>query len=256
MDPREVEKLRLAYNKEHPREKPVKAGDDMWQEITRRMKDACKAGTPECIVHALVKKPVAPDSWASSGTEWLSSDDIDVSQKEYMKLIPDYYYTGSVPIDFDLHNETGKCLVSSLCSMKISELHKKGYRRIGIVFNTDPSDGPGEHWIAAFCDFRDHLKHPRMTYFDSYAQKPEKEVARLMQRWKEQLDDLKKFPEPTVLSYNSLRHQYKDAQCGMYCIYFLHCCLFEVPMDEQIPDDVVMMMRPLFFKYKQHRSKK
>jgi hypothetical protein len=27
-------------------------------------------------------------------------------------------------------------------------------------------------------------------------------------------------------------------------------------MDEQVPDDVVMMMRPLFFKYKQHRSKK
>jgi len=27
-------------------------------------------------------------------------------------LIPDYYYTGSVPIDFDLHSETGSCLVS------------------------------------------------------------------------------------------------------------------------------------------------
>jgi len=30
--------------------------------------------------------------------QWLSSDDIDDSQKYYQKLIPDYYYTGSVPI--------------------------------------------------------------------------------------------------------------------------------------------------------------
>jgi hypothetical protein len=94
-----------------------------------------------------------------------------------------------------------------------------------------------------------------MTFFDSYAQKPEKEIRRLMLRWKEQLDEMKLFDEPTELSYNAVRHQYKNAQCGMYCIYFLHCCLFEIPMDERVPDDVVMMMRPLFFKYKQHRKK-
>jgi hypothetical protein len=256
MDPAEVEKLRVAYNKEHPHEKPIAKGREVWHEITRRLREVCDTGAEQCVVRALIKKPTAPDSWASSGTEWLSSEDIDKAQKYYTELIPDYYYTGSVPIDFDTHSETGACLVSSLCSMKISELHKKGYRRVGIVFNTDPSDGPGEHWIAAFCDFRDHLKHPRMTYFDSYAQKPEKEVQRLMNRWKEQLDETKMFEEPTELSYNALRHQFKNSQCGMYCIYFLHCCLFEIPMDEQIPDDVVMMMRPLFFNYKQRRSKK
>jgi hypothetical protein len=255
MDPREVEKLRVAYNEEHPGEKPVPKGSGAWTEITKRLRDVCDSGAEECVVRALIKKPSAPDSWASSGTEWLSSEDIDKAQEHYTKLIPDYYYTGSVPIDFDRHNKTGTCLVSSLCSMKISELYKKGYRRVGIVFNTDPSDGPGEHWIAAFADFRDELKHPKMTFFDSYARAPEPEIKRLMTRWKEQLDEMKKFEEPTELSYNAVRHQFKDAQCGMYCIYFLHCCLFDIPMDKTIPDDVVMMMRPLFFNYKR-RSKK
>ena len=256
MDPREVEALRVAYNKEHPHEPPVKKGDGAWTEMTRRMKDSCKTGTPECLVHALVQKPDAPMSWNSDPMQWLSSDDIDDSQKYYQKLIPDYYYTGSVPIDFDLHSETGSCLVSSLCSMKLSELYKKGYHRVGIVFNTDPHNEPGEHWIAAFLDMRPELENAKMSYFDSYAQKPEKEVQRLMQRWKQQVDEMGIFKKPMVLTYNATRHQYKDAQCGMYCIYFLHCCLFDIPMDKQVPDDVVMLMRPLFFNYKQHRAKK
>ena len=164
MDPREVEALRVAYNKEHPHETPVKKGDGAWSDMTRRMKDSCKTGTPECIVHSLVQKPDAPMSWNADPMQWLSSDDIDDSQKYYQKLIPDYYYTGSVPIDFDLHSETGSCLVSSLCSMKLPELYKKGYRRVGIVFNTDPHNAPGEHWIAAFLDMRPELENAKMTY--------------------------------------------------------------------------------------------
>jgi len=231
----------VAYNKEHPHEKPIKKGSDVWGQITRRLKDACKAATPECIVRNLIHKPAAPMSWKVNSEEWLSSDDIDNCQKEYAKLIPDYYYVGSVPIDFDMHTETGKCLVSALCSMNLRELHKKGYRRVGIVFNTDVSTGPGEHWIAAFCDFRDTLTHPQMTYFDSYAQKPEPEVQRLMHRWAEQIPNME-------LRYNSVRHQYKNAQCGMYCLYFLHCSLFDIPMEERVPDDVIALMRPMFFK--------
>jgi hypothetical protein len=241
MDARELEALRKAYNKEHPHEKPIKKGEHVWAEITRRLKEACKAATPECIVRNLIHKPAAPMSWKVNEEEWLSSDDIETCQKEYAKLLPDYFFVGCVPIDFDTHSETGKCLVSALCSIDLRDLKKKGFRRVGIVFNTDVSTGPGEHWIAAFCDFRDELDHPQMTYFDSYAQKPEKEVQRLMQRWASQMPGME-------LRYNDVRHQYKNAQCGMYCLYFLHCSLFDIPMNEKIPDDVMAMMRPMFFR--------
>jgi hypothetical protein len=254
MDADEVEALRKAYNKEHPREKPIPKSSHVWQDITKRLKDVCDEGTQACVVHALVKKPSAPSSWTNNGAEWLSSDDIDKSQEYYAEIVPNYYYVGSVPIDFDLHKDTGKCIVSSLCSLRIDELYKSGYRKVGIVFNTDPHDGPGEHWIAAFVDFRDRIRTPHMTYFDSYAEEPEPEIQKLMQRWKKQVDDMKIFKKPMELRYNSLRHQFKDAQCGMYCIYFLHCSLFNIPMDERVPDDIIMRMRPLFFKYKDRRS--
>jgi hypothetical protein len=254
MDPREVEKLRVAYNEEHPDEAPIRKSQHVWQDITERMREECRTAQRACITHALVKKPAAPESWAANGGEWLSSDDIDRCQQYYQDIVPDYYYVKSVPIDFDKHSQTGKCLVSSLCTLKISELYKKGYRRIGLVFNTDTSEGPGEHWIAAFADLREN---PTMTYFDSYARKPEKEIIELMNRWKQQVDEMGEHDDtPMQLYFNKVRHQYKDAQCGMYCIYFLYCCLFDVPMNKTIPDDVIMMMRPLFFRYKQHRSKK
>ena len=256
MDPREVEKLRLAYNEEHPHDPQIPKTDGAWHEITRRLKDECNNKTAEaeraCVAHALVKKPAAPESWQANGAEWLSSDDIDMTQKHYEKLIPSYYYVGSVPIDFDKKAKTGKCLVSSLCSLNIRELYKKGYRRIGVVFNTDTSDGPGEHWMAAFADLRS--KNPYMSFFDSYGQSPEDEVVVLMHRWKEQYDA---FGEtPMKLFYSKIRHQKKDSQCGMYSIYFLYCSIFEIPIQERIPDDVVEWMRHFFFRYKQRRSKK
>ena len=257
MDPREVEKLRVAYNEEHPDEPPIRKTGRVWQEITERMRKVCRESAVEraCIAHALVKKPAAPESWNENGAEWLSSDDIDKSQEYYQHLIPDYYYVKSVPIDFDKKTQTGKCLVSSLCSMKISELYRKGYRSVGIVFNTDTSDGEGEHWIAAFANLRGST--PTMTYFDSYARKPEPEIVELMERWKRQVDgELGVFESPMELYFNKIRHQYKDAQCGMYCIYFLYCCLYEIPIQKRIPDDVMMMLRRLFFRYKQRRSKK
>ena len=241
MDDRDLEALRKAYNKEHPHEPPIPKGKGVWEQMTRRMKDACKGSTPECIVRNLMHKPAAPMAWSMNLEEWLSSDDIDKCQAEYAKLLPDYYYVGSVPIDFDTHSETGKCLVSALCSLDLRDLYKKGYRRVGIVFNTDVSTGPGEHWIAAFCDFRDELTHPQMTYFDSYAQSPEPEIRRLMTRWAGQMPGME-------LRYNKVRHQYKNAQCGMYCLYFLHCSLFDIPMQERVPDDVIALMRPMFFK--------
>lgn len=254
MDPEQVEALRKAYNREHPGERAIPKGPHVWGEITRRLKKVCDEATLACVTHALVRKPAAPISWKTNGSEWLSSDDIDKSQEYYSEIIPDYYYVGSVPIDFDRRKKTGQCLVSSLCSLSISNLYKKGYRRVGVVFNTDDSDGPGEHWIAAFADFRDPAA-PTITFFDSYAQEPEPEIQELMQRWKKQLDDMKKFSKPVELRYNALRHQYKDGQCGMYCVYFLHCCLFNIPMDHEVPDDIIKHMRRLFFEYKVRRSK-
>ena len=247
-DAREVENLRKVFNKENPK-LTVRSGepDIVWKNIQSRLHDKCDKSN-ECMVLSLLSKPKAPGSWKSNPEEWLSSLDIDAVEKQYKKVFTEYYYVGTVPIDFGNKSKTGTCLVNSLCSLDIKSIYNKGYRQIGIVFNTDKSTGPGEHWIALFCDIRPELEFPRITYFDSYAQKPEKEIVNLMKRWSETWDATKIHKVPMKVTYNKTRHQYEDSECGMYCLYFHLCCLMGTPMKSRIPDQVVRGFRGLLFK--------
>jgi hypothetical protein len=249
-DEEAIERLREVYNKEHPRESPIKkaSAEMMWTQLQARLREKCKTGQAECIVASLLRKPKAPKEWALNREEWLSSDDIDAVEKNYAEVFPDYYYVATVPIDFDLKSETQTCLVSALCSMKLKDLYDKGKQRIGIVINTDPHDGPGQHWVAVFADIRPELQYPRVTYFDSYAAVPEKEVKTLMKRWKEQWDATGIHSQGMKMTFNKTRHQYKDSECGMYCLYFHYACLMNIPMDERMPDDVVNSFRNLLFR--------
>jgi len=246
----EIEHLRTVYNAEHPREPPIPSGttEQIWKSLQERFHTKCTSGRSECIISHMMNRPKAPDAWMVNPTEWLSSLDIEKSEKEYQKLFKNYVFLGCIPIDFDLRSPTGKCLVDALCSVSIKNLYRKGKTQIGIVFNTDVHTGPGEHWIALFCDIRPELEQPRITYFDSYAHRPEKEVQRLMKRWKEEWQSTGVHDKPMLTTYNTIRHQFKDSECGIYVLYFHYCCLNNIPMDHKIPDDVVNVFRRLLFR--------
>jgi len=250
LDKEEIDNLRKVYNKEHKNEGPIPDGDleTVWSSIRDRFREKCSTGASECIISSMLRRPKAPKEWTLKRTEWLSSDDIDAVEKSYEEIFADYCFVGCIPIDFDLKNETNKCIVSTLCSVKLPELYKKGHHRIGIVFNTDPHDGPGEHWIALFCDIRPELEFPRVTYFDSYAHSPEKEIQVLMKRWKEQWDETHIHAKPMKMTYNATSHQFKDSECGMYCLYFHYACLLGIPMEDKVGDDVMNWWRDLWFK--------
>ena len=253
-DPDEIERLRTVHNKRYSKEPPIPKGDadTVWAELKRRLHSKCNTGDPTCIISSMMRKPRRPIAWDSNGSEWLSSDDIDKVEREFVTVFEDYHFVGCVPIDFDLKSEMSKCIVSTLCSMKLDVLYKKGHRRVGIVFNTDVHDGPGQHWIAAFLDIRPELQYPRMTYFDSYARKPEKEIRRLMFRWKDQWDA--RGGAPMRLTYNTTRHQFKDSECGMYCLHFHYACLMDLSMGTRIPDEQVNAERSGVFFSKKKRS--
>ena len=74
------------------------------------------------------------------------------------------------------------------------------------------------------------------------------EIQKLMKRWKEEWDQTDVHDKPMITTYNKLRHQFKDSECGMYCLYFHYCCLNEIPMDIKIPDDAMNVFRKLLFK--------
>ena len=246
----EIQNLRTVYNSQHPKEKPIPEGspEEVWKNLQSRFHSKCKSGRTECIVAHMLQRPKAPNSWMTNPMEWLSSTDIEKIEHEYEKLFPHYKFLGCIPIDFDLKSKTGKCLVDALCSTKLAELYKKGFRQIGIVFNTDVHTGPGQHWISLFCDLRPELEAPRVTYFDSYSAKPEKEIQRLMKRWRDEWAQTGVHSKPMLTTYNTTRHQFKDTECGMYSVYFHYCCLLEIPMEEKISDDIVNSFRQLLFK--------
>lgn len=250
LDKKEIENLRKVYNSEHPAEPEILPGDaqTVWNTLKDRFRSHCKTGTSECIIASMLSKPKAPDSWVSNPEEWLSGDDIDALENQFEKVFANYEFIGTYPIDFDARRETGRCLIGTLCSLDIKKLYDKGKTQLGIIFNTDVSTGPGEHWVAIFCDLGDEFEYPRMTYFDSYSQKPEKEIQTLMKRWKQRWDELKIHKKPMVLSYNKTRHQYEDSECGMYCLYFHLCCLLQIPMQTRIPDSVVRGFRGMLFR--------
>jgi hypothetical protein len=248
----QIRHLRTVYNSEHSKEPAIPDGspEQIWKHLQERFHSKCKSGTSECIISHMMNRPKAPDAWMVNPTEWLSSLDIEKVSKEYQKLFKNYIFLGCIPIDFDLKSPTGKCLVDALCSTNLKELYRKGKTQIGIVFNTDVHTGPGEHWIGLFCDIRPELEYPRVTYFDSYGEEPEKEVQRLMKRWKEEWELTGVHDKPMVTTYNKIQHQFKDSECGIYSLYFHYCCLNEIPMDHKIPDDVVNIFRRLLFRGK------
>ena len=87
--------------------------------------------------------------------DWLSSIDIADVMEQYEKKYPDFIFLGPVPIDFDeILTEVGQMNLKTLANKK---------KRIGIVFNTDPHDMPGEHWISMFIDLNDKT----ICFFDS-----------------------------------------------------------------------------------------
>jgi hypothetical protein len=246
----EVKHLRTVYNSEHPKESPIPDGsaEEIWKNLQHRFHSKCTTGRSECIISHMLGRPKAPDAWIVNPTEWLSSLDIDRVEKEYEKLFKNYVFLGCIPIDFDLKSKTGQCLVDVLCSTDIKSLYRKGKSQIGIIFNTDVHTGPGQHWIALFCDIRPELEQPRITYFDSYSQKPEKSIRKLMKRWKESWETTNIHDKPMSTTYNKTRHQFKDSECGIYSLYFHYSCLNQIPMDQKISDEAINVFRRLLFK--------
>ena len=41
---------------------------------------------------------------------------------------------------------------SNLCKFDLKEHLSKGEDKIGVVFNTDDHDEPGEHWVSMYID--------------------------------------------------------------------------------------------------------
>ena len=161
--------------------------------------------------------PESPAEWKKNPNEWLSSVDIMKVMKQYEKAYKCFDFIGPSPIDFDTKKLYGECVWEELCNFSVSDQIKKGKTKIGIIFNTDPHNKPGQHWISMFIN----IKKSKIFFFDSTGDKPTQEIINFVNRIKKQGQGLTPKINFKFDSNEGIEHQYGNTECGIYSLFFI-----------------------------------
>jgi len=221
-------KLRDLWNARHP---DAKINSNSPKEIHKQLSDVLKkvCNTEACWLNqksefGSVKEsleesfaPESPDEWKKNPNEWLSSVDIMNVMKQYEKAYKCFEFIGPSPIDFDTRKLYGECVWSELCNFNLEEQIKKGKTKIGIIFNTDPHNKPGQHWISMFIN----IKKKKIFFFDSTGDKPPKEINVLVDRIIKQGHNMTPKINFKYDSNEGVEHQYGNTECGIYSLFFI-----------------------------------
>jgi len=161
--------------------------------------------------------PESPPEWKKNPNEWLSSVDIMKVMKQYEKAYKHFDFMGPTPINFDSRKLYGECVWEELCKFDLEKLIKRGKTMIGIIYNTDPDNKPGQHWISMFIN----IKKKTIFFFDSTGDEAPQEVMELVKRIQKQGLALKRPIRFKFDSNKGVEHQYGNTECGIYSIYFI-----------------------------------
>lgn len=252
-------KIARAWNKDNATEKPIIIKKNMrtptlWKIINKRLNKTCQ-GEWCWVQQSFVKslddeeinntfRPVTPREWYGSKNEWLSTVDIENVMIQYENKYDDFLFIGPVPIDFDYEPSMGSCIVDELCKINLAKLMKNKITKIGIIFNLDKHDQGGSHWVAMFVD----INKNGIYYWDSYGEPAPSEVDVLANRLIEQG---KKKKLKLKYHVNSVRHQFQNSECGVYCMYFITKLLqgksYEDVIHNKIDDSTMNMKRGYFY---------
>jgi hypothetical protein len=181
---------------------------------------------------------------------WLSTRDIYNVLKQYEVLYSDFIAMGPVAIDFC------SMTANQVCRININRLRRSGIKRVGIVFNTDPSHEQGKHWISMFLDMTSNRQSDwTIEYFDSYGRAPiAPEISKLIEVLQGQNPyfQLKLNCSSDICNY-SKQHQKGNSECGVYAINFIAQRLAGKSYDnlviENIQEDVIMnRLRDYYFR--------
>jgi hypothetical protein len=248
-------KIAKSWNKNNPNNKIKingKTVKEIWGQIDNKLKKKCNDELcwtkQDFLKNSNVKKsfkPLKPKSWNHNKFEWLSTTDIENVIKQYEEKYPNFRFIGAVPMDFDSKYGVGQCIVNELCNVNLKKMIMSKIFKIGIVFNLDKHNQDGSHWVSMFID----LKKDGIYYFDSYGTEEPKEVKNLANRLLEQAKGMGKLN--MKYKVNKIRHQFKNSECGVYCINFIVSMLegetFENYTNNILKDTVMNEKREIYF---------
>jgi len=220
-------KLKNLWNVKHSEDKIITNDKkEIWNILRDKMKTSCKKEScwlkQQFTEHKMDKEleesfvPESPESWNKNKNEWLSSVDIDEVMKQYEKAYKCFEFVAVAPIDFDTRKSYGTCVVNELCNFSLEDQIKKGKTKIGIIFNTDPHDKGGSHWMSMFINIKQKL----IYFFDSTGDPPMPQITSLVNRIINQGSQLK---NPVHFKYeiNTTEHQLGDTECGIFSLFFI-----------------------------------
>jgi hypothetical protein len=183
----DLQKLRNMWNARHA-DKKITTNDskEIWELLKNYYAKICNKES--CWVRQMTKgtkmekelleafSPVSPIEWKKNPKEWISSIDIIEVMNQYEKTYKCFDFLGPSPIDYDTHKLYGECVWEELCHFSLADQIKKGKNKIGVIFNTDPHDKDGEHWISLFIN----IKNGTIFFFDSAGDKAPKQVMKFV----------------------------------------------------------------------------
>lgn len=254
-DTKSLLKLREYWNIRHPDQKITSEKPrEIWKALKNNLSHICNKEScwlrQQFIKHKLDNKllnltfaPQAPKSWQKNPNEWLNSLDITRVMRQLEDKYPSFQFIGPSPIDFDDHKMDGECVWEELCQFDLAKTLKQNKTKIGIVFNLDPHYKGGSHWVALFIS----IPHEKCIFCDSIGDPIPKEIKKWVDRITNQANSL---GLSLKLEVNTIEHQKKDTECGIYSIYFLDQMLRQNPpqlFTKRIPDDTMQTFRNIYF---------
>jgi len=259
------------YNKTHNNKIDIKSSDNkraIWNKIQKSLQQAC--GNDEVcwirqpfLAHSRLGtnvedffKPPAP----LGSYQWLSTDQILSVMRQHDKKHSYFKFFGPFPIDFmELDYK------EAIKFRNPRNLFDPQNEIIGTIFNLDPSDMPGSHWVALvinkrrraisyFDSYGDKLQFPNIagiSYTDSLGRKPSNPSKIPMPPQVQQF--IAKINEKLgyKVKVNTIRHQYANSECGIYSMHFILKSLkhpFEKIAQDIILDEEVNRYRDIFFR--------
>ena len=161
--------------------------------------------------------PESPKEWKNNPNEWLTSVDIMNVMQQYEKAYKCFDFIGPSPVDFDKRKLYGECVWEELCNFNLEEQVKNGKTKIGLIFNTDPHNKPGEHWVSMFVD----VKKRQISFFDSVGNKIPKQIMALVKRIQTQGRNMTPKLNMKFDQNYPVEHQYGNTECGIYSLFFI-----------------------------------
>lgn len=251
-------KIKTFWNHSYPT-KQIRSNNakEIWKQIHSRMNNVCEK--ENCWLEQPFMRgkidddmrdsfaPNRPDSWKKNPNEWLSSVDITNVLRQYEKYYKCFKFLGPFPIDFD-NKKGASCVEDEMCQFNLKQYLDDKKTKIGFVFNTDPHDKGGEHWISLFIN----AKSSEIFFFDSAGDKILPEIKKFVAKVKEQG---KQMNPPIFFNFDEngpFNHQKTTTECGMYSLYFIINMLRDktnkkLLKSQRVPDSLMTNYRKVYF---------